>query len=63
MKGQALAVVSVTYLILVEWDLSKDLPNKDSLLIEVSTPQKMYFNSVSHKGRASAGVIFVTSNR
>ncbi|KAL0350077.1 UNVERIFIED_CONTAM: hypothetical protein Sradi_4156900 [Sesamum radiatum] len=38
-----------------------DLPDEDVLVIEVTPPWKMYFDGASHKERAGAGVVFVTS--
>ncbi|KAL0444590.1 UNVERIFIED_CONTAM: hypothetical protein Slati_2181700 [Sesamum latifolium] len=44
-----------------EWELSDDLPNEDVLMVEIIPPWKMYFDGASHKERAGAGVVFVTS--
>ncbi|KAK4406238.1 Retrovirus-related Pol polyprotein from transposon.6 [Sesamum angolense] len=46
---------------LAEWDLSDDLPDENVLVIEVTSPWKMYFDGASHKEGAGAGAVFVTS--
>ncbi|XP_031116594.1 uncharacterized protein LOC116020251 [Ipomoea triloba] len=42
------------------WKLSDDLPDEDVLIIEVLPPWKMYFDGAAHRGRAEAGVVFIT---
>ncbi|KAL0427897.1 UNVERIFIED_CONTAM: hypothetical protein Slati_2964500, partial [Sesamum latifolium] len=45
----------------IEWELSNDLPDEDVLVVKITPPWKMYFDGVSHKEGAGAGVVFVTS--
>ncbi|XP_069145693.1 uncharacterized protein [Solanum lycopersicum] len=42
-------------------ELTDELPNEDGMLIEVQSPWKMYFDGAGHRGRAGAGVVFITS--
>ncbi|KAL0421228.1 UNVERIFIED_CONTAM: hypothetical protein Slati_3145700 [Sesamum latifolium] len=61
-KGQVLADFLADHPIPAEWELSNDFPDEDVLVIEATPPWKMYFDGASHKERASAGVIFITSD-
>ncbi|KAL0283521.1 UNVERIFIED_CONTAM: hypothetical protein Sangu_2884300 [Sesamum angustifolium] len=62
-KGQVLADFLADHPMPAEWVLSDDLPDEDVLMIEVTPPWRMYFDGASHKEGASAGVVFVTSER
>ncbi|XP_019195871.1 PREDICTED: uncharacterized protein LOC109189716 [Ipomoea nil] len=59
-KGQALADFLVDHPISAEWELSDDLPDEDALIIEILPSWKMYFDGVSHREWAGAGIVFVT---
>ncbi|KAI3470777.1 hypothetical protein Pfo_027440 [Paulownia fortunei] len=45
-----------------EWELFDDLPDEDVFVIEITPPWKTYFDGASHKKKADAGVIFITSD-
>ncbi|XP_070039747.1 uncharacterized protein [Nicotiana tomentosiformis] len=59
-KGQALADFLASHLILDDWELTDELPDEDTMVVEVQPPWKMYFDGAAHLGRAGAGVVFVT---
>ncbi|KAI3470611.1 hypothetical protein Pfo_027274 [Paulownia fortunei] len=61
-KEQVLADFLPDHPIPTEWELSNDLLDKDVLVIEITSPQKMYFDRASHKNRAGVRVIFITSD-
>ncbi|XP_049371138.1 uncharacterized protein LOC125836102 [Solanum verrucosum] len=44
-----------------DWELTDDLPDKDAMSIEIQPPWKMFFDGAAHRGGASAGVVFITS--
>ncbi|KAK4397437.1 hypothetical protein Sango_1580300 [Sesamum angolense] len=60
-KGQVLVDFLTDHPMLVEWELSDNLPNEDVLVIKFTPPWKMYFDGASHKEGVGAGVVFVTS--
>ncbi|XP_049382795.1 uncharacterized protein LOC125847153 [Solanum stenotomum] len=60
-KGQTLANFLVDQPIPDDWELTDELPDEDAMLIEVQSPWKMYFDEAAHRGGASAGVVFITS--
>ncbi|KAL0325004.1 UNVERIFIED_CONTAM: hypothetical protein Sradi_5069700 [Sesamum radiatum] len=60
-KGQVLVDFLADHPMPAEWELSNDLLDEDALVIEVTPPWKIYFDGVSHKEGAGAGVVFVTS--
>ncbi|XP_051130788.1 uncharacterized protein LOC127251219 [Andrographis paniculata] len=60
-KGQILADFLADHPIPAEWELSDDFPDEDEPFLKITPPWKMYFDGSSHKNRAGAGVIFVTS--
>ena len=61
MKGQALADFLEDHPIPNDWELTDEFPDEDAMLIEVQPPWKMYFDGAAHRGRAGAGVVFITS--
>ncbi|KAL0453868.1 UNVERIFIED_CONTAM: hypothetical protein Slati_1364900 [Sesamum latifolium] len=61
-KGQILADFLVSHPIPAEWELSNDFSDKNVLVIKVTPPWMMYFDGASHKERACAGVVFITSD-
>ncbi|KAL0444704.1 UNVERIFIED_CONTAM: hypothetical protein Slati_2193100 [Sesamum latifolium] len=60
-KGQVLADFLADHPMPAEWELSDDLSDEDILMVEITSPWKMYFDGASHKEGAGAGVVFVTS--
>ncbi|XP_070019697.1 uncharacterized protein [Nicotiana sylvestris] len=60
-KGQVLADFLADHPILDDWELTDELPDEDAMVIEVQPPWKMYFDGAAHRGRASASVVFVSS--
>ena len=59
-KGQALADFLADHPILNDWELSNELPDEDSMVIEARTLWKMYFDGAVHQDGAGVGVVFVT---
>ncbi|KAH0729703.1 hypothetical protein KY289_000891 [Solanum tuberosum] len=60
-KGQALADFSADHLIPDDWELTDELPDEDTMSIEIQPPWKMYFDRAAHRGGAGTGVVFITS--
>ncbi|XP_070041067.1 uncharacterized protein [Nicotiana tomentosiformis] len=60
-KGQALADFLIDHPIPDDWELIDELPDENAMVVEVQPPWKMYFDGAVHRGRAGAGVVFVTS--
>ncbi|KAH0679160.1 hypothetical protein KY284_020245 [Solanum tuberosum] len=60
-KGQELVDFLADHLIPDDWDLTDELPDKDVMSTEIQPPWKMYFDGAAHRGGASAGVVFITS--
>ncbi|XP_070020611.1 uncharacterized protein [Nicotiana sylvestris] len=60
-KGQELADFLANHPIPDDWELTDELPDKDTMVIEVHPPWKMYFDGVAHHREAGVGVVFVTS--
>ncbi|XP_070015147.1 uncharacterized protein [Nicotiana sylvestris] len=60
-KGQALADFLADHLIPDDWELTNELPDEDAMVIEVQPPWKTYYDGTTHRTRANAGVVFVTS--
>ncbi|XP_070010383.1 uncharacterized protein [Nicotiana sylvestris] len=62
-KGQALTDFLEDHPIPNDWELTDELPDEDTMVIEVKPPWKMYFDGDAHCGGAGAGagVVFVTS--
>ncbi|XP_070015814.1 uncharacterized protein [Nicotiana sylvestris] len=60
-KGQALANFLADHPIPDDWDLTDELLDEDSMVIEVQPPWKMYFDGAVHRRGAGACVVFVTS--
>ncbi|XP_009797100.2 uncharacterized protein [Nicotiana sylvestris] len=61
MKGQALTDFLADHPIPNDWELTDELPDEGTMVIEVQPPWKMYFDSVAHHEGDGAGVVFVTS--
>ena len=59
-KRQALADFLAGHPIPNDWELTDEFPDEDTMLIEVQTPWKMYFDGAAHRGGAGAGVVFIT---
>ncbi|XP_015075475.1 uncharacterized protein LOC107019515 [Solanum pennellii] len=62
-KGQALADFLADHPIPNDWELTDEFPDEDAMLIEFQPPWKMYFDGAAHRGGASAGVVFITSQQ
>ncbi|XP_070046883.1 uncharacterized protein [Nicotiana tomentosiformis] len=60
-KGQALADFLADHPIPDDWELTDELPDEDTMVIEVQPPWKMYFDGAAQRGGAGASVVFVTS--
>ncbi|KAH0757785.1 hypothetical protein KY290_021278 [Solanum tuberosum] len=60
-KGQELVDFLADHLIPDDWDLTDEIPDEDVMSTEIQPPWKMYFDGAAHRGRASAGVVFITS--
>ncbi|XP_019255124.1 PREDICTED: uncharacterized protein LOC109233712 [Nicotiana attenuata] len=60
-KGQVLADFLAYHPIPDDWELTDELPYEDAMFINDQPPWKMYFDGAAHRGGASAGVVFVTS--
>ncbi|KAI5672176.1 hypothetical protein M9H77_12540 [Catharanthus roseus] len=60
-KGQVVADFLAKHPLPAEWGLTDDLLDEDVFLIEILPSWKMYFVGAAHQDRASAGVVFVTS--
>ncbi|XP_060200598.1 uncharacterized protein LOC132628857 [Lycium barbarum] len=60
-KGQVLADFLANHPIPDDWELSDELPDEDSMLVEIQPPWKMYFDGAAHCEGAGAGIVFVTS--
>ncbi|XP_075103508.1 uncharacterized protein LOC142178079 [Nicotiana tabacum] len=60
-KGYALADFLADNLIPDDWELTDELPDEDTMVVEVKPPWKIYFDGSSHHGGAGASVVFVTS--
>ncbi|XP_049410526.1 uncharacterized protein LOC125873694 [Solanum stenotomum] len=60
-KGQALTDFLADHPIPDDWELTNKLPDENAMAVEVQPPWKMYFDRASHRERAGARVIFVTS--
>ena len=60
-KGQELADFLVDHPIPNDWELTDEFPDEDAMLIEVQPPWKTYFDEAAHRGGASAGMVFITS--
>ena len=48
MKGQALEDLLADHLILYDWELTDDLPEKYVMSIEIQSPWKIYFDGDTH---------------
>ncbi|XP_075081808.1 uncharacterized protein LOC142166433 [Nicotiana tabacum] len=60
-QGQALADFLVDHPILDDWELTDELADEDTMVVDVQPPWKMYFDGAAHREGAGAGVVFVTS--
>ncbi|XP_070036923.1 uncharacterized protein [Nicotiana tomentosiformis] len=60
-KGQALADFLVDHPILDDWELTDELADEDTMVVDVQPLWKMYFDGAAHREGAGAGVVFVTS--
>ncbi|XP_015068788.1 uncharacterized protein LOC107013378 [Solanum pennellii] len=60
-NGQALADFLADHLIPNNWELTDELLDEDVMSIEIEPPWRMCFDGAVHRGRAGAGVVFITS--
>ncbi|XP_070020564.1 uncharacterized protein [Nicotiana sylvestris] len=56
-KGQALADFLADHSIPDDWELTDELPNEDTMVVEVQPPWKMYFDGDVHRGGTGAGLV------
>ncbi|XP_071900999.1 uncharacterized protein [Coffea arabica] len=57
-KGQILIDFLADHPLLVEWELTDELPDEEVFMVEL--PWSMYFDGAAHRDGASAGVVFYT---
>ncbi|XP_060177701.1 uncharacterized protein LOC132607626 [Lycium barbarum] len=62
-KGQALADFLADHPIPDDWELTDELPDEHSMVVEIQPPWKMYFDGAAQRDGAGAGVVFVTPQR
>ncbi|XP_060211718.1 uncharacterized protein LOC132639276 [Lycium barbarum] len=60
-KGKALADFLADHPIPDDWELTDELPDEETMVIEIQQPWKMYFDGAAHREGAGTDVIFVTS--
>ncbi|XP_075095159.1 uncharacterized protein LOC142173462 [Nicotiana tabacum] len=60
-KRTSMADFLADHPILDDLELTDELHDKDSIVLEVQPSWKMYFDGAVHRGGAGAGIVFVTS--
>ncbi|XP_070036920.1 uncharacterized protein [Nicotiana tomentosiformis] len=60
-KGQVLADFLADHHVPDDWELTNELTDEDTMVIEVQSPWRMYFDGATYRGGADAGIVFVIS--
>ncbi|KAI5348896.1 hypothetical protein L3X38_001783 [Prunus dulcis] len=62
-KGQAITDFLADHLILADWEISDDLPDKQVFFANVSPAWMMFFDGLAGIDGVGAGVVFVSPER